>query len=57
MRLIWRDSVKKNGFKCSCGTKLADDNGEPVNLPFTPMGNYYVCPECFRSVAQEMKGY
>lgn len=29
--IVWRESVYKNGFKCTqCGRKLADKNGQPT---------------------------
>lgn len=28
---VWKESIYKNGFKCKCGTKLANDDGTPTD--------------------------
>ena len=53
---IWRESVYKNGFKCSCGRLLMKD-GKPINVIAShAIGDdsddtYLFCIGCNKSVA------
>ena len=49
--MIWRESVYKNGFKCSCGERLMKDGIMKENLLFDPVENLVICPKCKKVVA------
>ncbi len=50
---IWKESIYKNGFKCSCGNQLASqETGEPLGhvLVDTEM-NIIICNKCMKPAA------
>ena len=53
--VVWRKSVYKNEFTCSCGAKLADADGtnfeDNVLMEISNFGTYVYCKKCLKSVA------
>ena len=46
---VWKESIYKNGFKCSCGNTLSDDpnTGEPKDgLLLNTITNTLFCDKC-----------
>ena len=54
---IWKESIYKNGFKCSCGNLLMKDGEpcgmiEPVPIPDTREARIAICAQCGNQVVQ-----
>ena len=51
MAIIWRESVYKNGFKCSCGNQLMTDGKIERDVLYNPHDKILICPKCHEVVA------
>lgn len=52
--IVWRESIYKNDYKCSCGKKLFE-NGDVVNdVLFDTRRDELICPVCMKVVAKLM---
>ena len=54
--MIWRESVYKNGFRCTkCNTPMADMDGtvneDTVLIEYTGFKTYAYCRKCYLPVA------
>ena len=51
---VWKESIYKNDFKCSCGNFLAKDLNviqENVEIPPSSFRKWVYCKKCFKPVA------
>lgn len=55
MAIVWRESIYKNGFKCSCGKQLVTDGKIERDVLYNPHDKLLFCPECHNLVAM-LKG-
>lgn len=53
--IVWRESVYKNGFKCSCGYPLMAEGKIDRKVLYNPHEKILICPECQKVVAM-LKG-
>ena len=54
--IVWRESVYKNDFKCSCGFPLMTAEGKiDRDVLYNPHDKLLICPRCQKVVAK-LKG-
>lgn len=53
--IVWRESVYKNDFKCSCGYQLMTEGKIDRSVLYNPHEKILICPECQKVVAM-LKG-
>lgn len=52
--IVWRESVFKNDFKCSCGKVLFENDQIPDDMLYDTFDDLLVCPVCRKTVAKLM---
>lgn len=53
--IVWRESVYKNDFKCSCGFPLMTEGTINRDVLYNPHDKLLICPKCQKVVAK-LKG-
>ena len=49
--VLWKESIYKNGFRCTCGQQLTENNIAFVDDPRSNGGKGVFCNNCKRLVA------
>jgi len=55
--IIWRESVYKNDFTCSCGYDFMKDGELAETMLYDTKQKVLVCPRCKKRVAKIIENY